>query len=72
VSGGDVSQSFLKNLDAKAFEIIEQVIPLAVYGKIVGGEFNGLNVITKGGLVGDDKTLDYIVSYIEKNIERRN
>jgi uncharacterized protein YgbK (DUF1537 family) len=70
ISGGDISQAFLKNLNAKAFEIVEQVIPLAVYGKVIGGEFNGLNIITKGGLVGDEKSLDYIVSYIEKNIER--
>ncbi|KHO62718.1 hypothetical protein THYS13_07850 [Thermoanaerobacter sp. YS13] len=72
VSGGDITQEFLKNINAVGIEIIEQVIPLAVHGKIIGGEFNGLNIITKGGLVGDEKTLDYIVSYIEKNIERRN
>lgn len=66
LSGGDISQEFLRNLNSFAFEIVDEVIPLAVHGLIKGGEYDGLNVVTKGGLVGSENSLDYIVSYIEK------
>lgn len=70
LSGGDTAQGFLKNVNSTAMELLEEIIPLAVYGKIIGGEFNGLNVVTKGGLIGDETSMVFIMSTVEKNIER--
>lgn len=70
LSGGDTAQGFLKNINSIAMEIIEEIIPLAVYGKIIGGQFHGLHVLTKGGLIGDETSMAFIMSTIEKNIER--
>lgn len=69
LTGGDISQGFLKNINSIGVEIIDEIIPLAVYGKAVGGEFDGLNIITKGGLIGNETSADFILSAVEKNVK---
>lgn len=69
LTGGDISQGFLKNINSIGMEIMDEIIPLTVYGKVVGGEFSGLNMITKGGLVGNETSVDFIMSAVEKNIK---
>lgn len=69
LTGGDISQGFLKNINSIGVEIIDEIIPLAVYGKVVGGEFDGLNIITKGGLIGNETSADFILSAVEKNVK---
>jgi uncharacterized protein YgbK (DUF1537 family) len=51
-TGGDVTVSVLHELDAEALEAEGEVMPLAVAGRLVGGPWAGLPVVTKGGLVG--------------------
>lgn len=52
-SGGDITLSFLHNTEADGIHLLNQVMPLCVYGKIVGGRFDGLPLITKGGMIGE-------------------
>lgn len=64
VCGGDIACNFLQGIEACGIDIIEEVIPLAVYGKILGGPFHGLSVLTKGGIVGDENAISGMLKNI--------
>jgi D-threonate/D-erythronate kinase len=34
-------------------QVMEEIVPLCVLGRIVGGPYEGMYVVTKGGAVGD-------------------
>jgi D-threonate/D-erythronate kinase len=53
LTGGDVTIGVLTALGSSGIEIDEEVLPLAVTGKVVGGPHAGVRVVTKGGLIGD-------------------
>ena len=55
-TGGDVTAAVLGELDAVGMEIEREIMPLAVGGRIVGGDAAGLPIVTKGGLIGDSGT----------------
>lgn len=65
-SGGDTTIALIERLEANGIELIDEILPLAVAGKIIGGPFNGLNIATKGGMIGDEsgilKCIDYLQS----------
>jgi len=52
VTGGDVSVRVLAALGAHGIELEEEVLPLAVAGRLQGGPHSGLPFTTKGGLIG--------------------
>lgn len=52
-TGGDIAAALTAGLGARGFEIDTEVLPLAVAGHLLGGEFHGLPFATKGGLIGD-------------------
>lgn len=52
VTGGDVAVRVMAALGAEGIELEEEVLPLAVAGRLRGGRHGGLPFITKGGLVG--------------------
>lgn len=56
-SGGEVTVSVMRALGGQGFTIEEEVLPLAVFGRLAGGEYSGLPWITKGGFVGDAHSL---------------
>ncbi|PKK95152.1 MAG: hypothetical protein CVV60_02680, partial [Tenericutes bacterium HGW-Tenericutes-5] len=64
-SGGDTTLSFLMDNDAKGIELIDEVLPLCVYGKVVEGEFDALPIITKGGMIGNEDAYLLISEYFE-------
>ncbi|WP_395489292.1 four-carbon acid sugar kinase family protein [Cedecea davisae] len=63
-SGGDVMVSITKRLKGRGVVLKDEVEPLTVYGKLVGGLSDGLPLITKGGFVGNDDTLIHCVDYL--------
>jgi uncharacterized protein YgbK (DUF1537 family) len=67
-TGGDVTLSFLKENHAKAISLKKEVFPLCVYGKVVEGKYDGLNIITKGGMIGSEDAYIKIKNYIEENL----
>lgn len=71
-SGGDVMVSITRRLKGSGVVLKDEVEPLAVYGKLVGGLADGLPLITKGGFIGNDNTLvhciDYLVTKVSGNI----
>jgi D-threonate/D-erythronate kinase len=54
-TGGDVTAAVLEALGARGLEVEEEVLPLAVAGALVDGPWAGVPIVTKGGLVGDDR-----------------
>jgi D-threonate/D-erythronate kinase len=52
VTGGDVTVGVMAALGAHGIELQEEVLPLAVAGRLQGGPHSGLPFTTKGGLIG--------------------
>ncbi len=67
-SGGDITIALLEKLKAIGVEISEEVIPLAAYGRIIGGDLPNLKLVSKGGMVGDEKTIKLCLHKIKNDI----
>ena len=67
-SGGDITIALLEKLKAIGVEIREEVIPLAAYGRLIGGDFPNLKLVSKGGMVGDEKTINLCLHKIKNDI----
>lgn len=69
-SGGDVTAAICAVTEAEAIGLEDEVIPLAAYGRFIGGAMNGMSVVTKGGMVGDKKSIYTCVKYLmTKNLK---
>ncbi|WP_143320816.1 four-carbon acid sugar kinase family protein [Clostridium sp. HBUAS56010] len=68
-SGGDIAAAFCDRIGAVGFDVKDEVVPLAIYSKVLGGDFDGISMITKGGLVGDDSTLTTCLDYLMDQIK---
>lgn len=55
--GGEAATATLDALGASGLDIESEVQPLVVAGRLAGGPWHGLPVVTKGGLVGDDRAI---------------
>ncbi len=67
-SGGDTSLGFLKKSKASGIKLITEVLPLSVYGKVVGGKYNGLTIITKGGMIGEVDAYSTIKNFFKEEV----
>ncbi|CAK7056283.1 MAG: D-erythronate kinase [Desulfovibrio sp.] len=70
-SGGEVTVSTIRQLGGQGFSVRDQVIPLAVYGHLLGGKAPDMPMITKGGFVGDTGSLVYCIEYLFAKISTR-
>lgn len=66
-SGGDVTVAICNKLGIHKMSLEDEVLPLAVYGVLEGNQFK-LNIVTKGGLIGDEKGMKICINYL-KNIK---
>lgn len=57
LTGGAVARAVLERLGAHGVSVEREVLPLAALGRVVGGPYAGLAVVTKGGMVGGDDAL---------------
>lgn len=62
VSGGYTAACLMKELGADGIRSTGEARPLCGTGTLVGGDWHGLRMITKGGLVGDAFTLSGLVT----------
>ncbi|SDL09205.1 four-carbon acid sugar kinase family protein [Halarsenatibacter silvermanii] len=69
VSGGDNVKAMLERLNARGIEVEEEIIPLAVRGRLIGGEFAGLSFVSKGGLIGDEDAMELCIDKIKAEEE---
>ncbi len=70
-SGGEVTVAVIRGLGARGFSVRDQVIPLAVYGRLIQGACPDLPMVTKGGFVGDKGSLVQCVEYLFTKISTR-
>ena len=68
-SGGDITVQLTKELEANMIEIKEEIIPLAAYGRILGGIKPGLRIISKGGMVGDKNAMKLCLEKLKSTLE---
>ncbi|MCI1958246.1 MAG: four-carbon acid sugar kinase family protein [Clostridia bacterium] len=67
-SGGDITIAVCKRLKVAGLKLIEDVAPLAAHGIMMSGEFNGLKIVTKGGMVGDKYAMKVCMNYLSRKI----
>ncbi len=67
-SGGDITVAVCKRLKASGMALKQEVIPLAAYGTLEGGDFPGLKIITKGGMVGDKDGMRKCVQFLKEQL----
>ncbi|WP_160724863.1 four-carbon acid sugar kinase family protein [Bacillus sp. USDA818B3_A] len=70
MTGGDTMVNVLNVLGAKGIELLDYVIPQADLGRIIGGKYDGLVVVGKGGLTGANGTAIDIVKRICKEASK--
>lgn len=69
-TGGDVTAALLRELGSTGLEVTDEVMPLAVAGGIVGGPWDGLPMVTKGGLVGDASAAVACLDHLRASADR--
>lgn len=70
-SGGEVTVAVTTRLEAGGFSVRDEIIPLAVYGRLIQGLYPDLPMVTKGGFVGDSKGLIQCLDYLIAKISTR-
>ncbi|TYP87673.1 four-carbon acid sugar kinase family protein [Blastococcus xanthinilyticus] len=68
-TGGDVTAAVLAELGSHGLDISGEVVPLAVAGALVGGPWDGLTIVTKGGLVGNVGTTVACLDHLRQTVE---
>lgn len=68
ITGGDITIAVSKAIKTVGIAVQEEVLPLAVYGRILGGDYDGLPIITKGGLIGNSDAITVCVNHLFKKI----
>lgn len=63
LSGGDITKEILNEIQVEGIEVIDEIEPLTVFGKIIQKGENYF-VITKGGLIGDERTMIRSINYL--------
>lgn len=69
--GGDTALALCAKLEAEGEIPLEEVIPLAVYGKLYGGKADQMPIITKGGMIGDENTLIRCRDFLNRKKEKK-
>jgi D-threonate/D-erythronate kinase len=63
-SGGEVAAAVLEALEARGLDVVAEVQPLVVAGRVIGGRWDRLPIVTKGGLVGDDHAVTAAIGHL--------
>ncbi|MEM2110292.1 MAG: four-carbon acid sugar kinase family protein [Candidatus Bathyarchaeia archaeon] len=63
--GGDTAARTMKVLGAEGFRIEKEILPGVPLGRILGGNHEGLRVVTKAGGFGDKYALVKIMKYLK-------
>ena len=67
-SGGDITVAISKKFNSAGIRLLGEVVPLAAYGEFIGGVFEGLKVVTKGGMAGDKNALNQCIHYLKEQL----
>ena len=67
-SGGDITVAVCEAFGAAGLDLKGEVLPLAAYGTILGGPFEGIHLITKGGSQGDNNAINQCITYLKEKL----
>lgn len=67
-SGGDITVSICKKSNTMGLEMIDEVLPLAAYGRFLTGELKDIHIITKGGSQGGRDAISQCVAYLKEKL----
>ncbi|MGB8452626.1 MAG: four-carbon acid sugar kinase family protein [Anaerocolumna sp.] len=67
-SGGDITVAVSRRFKTASIRLLDEVVPLAAYGEFIAGEFDGLKVITKGGMAGDKNAMNLCIRYLKEKL----
>ena len=63
-SGGDVTRALCTEAGATGIHLNDEVFSLAAYGQFIGGDMDGVPVVTKGGLVGNVEGISTCIRFL--------
>lgn len=67
-SGGDITVAVCERFGTTGLRLRDEVLPLAAYGKFLGGAFDGVHLITKGGSQGGPDAINFCVTYLKEKL----
>jgi D-threonate/D-erythronate kinase len=67
-SGGDITVAVSKKFNTAGIRLLDEVIPLAAYGEFIGGDYDGLKIITKGGMAGNRDALKDCMNFMREKL----
>lgn len=67
-TGGDITVAVCEKFGAAGLDLKDEVLPLAAYGTILGGPFEGTHLVTKGGSQGDNDAINKCITYLKEKI----
>lgn len=67
-SGGDVTAALFAESKAEAIQLEDEVFSRAAYGRFIGGAFDEIPVVTKGGTAGNEHSIYACVNYLRTKI----
>ena len=67
-SGGDITVAVCRKFHTAGLCLLDEVIPLAAYGTFLKGDFDGVSIITKGGMVGDSDAANRCIAYLKEKL----
>ncbi|MDO5292632.1 MAG: four-carbon acid sugar kinase family protein [bacterium] len=66
--GGDITVAISKEFDASGIKLLGEVLPLAAYGEILEGSYDGMKIITKGGMAGGKTAMRDCIQYLKEKL----
>jgi uncharacterized protein YgbK (DUF1537 family) len=66
--GSDATVALCRGLQISGMRILDEVMPLASYGEVVGGKFSGLKMVTIGSMTGDADAIASCVRYLKEKL----
>lgn len=67
-SGGDVTVAICRKFNTAGLCLLDEVLPLAAYGTFLKGDFEGVSIITKGGMVGEPDSANRCITYLKEKL----
>ncbi len=65
LTGGDIALSVCQHLGARGIHLVEEVLPGIPAGRLIGGNYAGLNIITKAGAFGRPEAIARCMEYLK-------
>lgn len=66
--GGDITVAISKIFEASGIKLLGEVLPLAAYGEILEGKYDGMKIITKGGMAGNKTAMRDCIQYLKEKM----